>query len=382
MTSGQLTLEMFSDCFYNPYINSSPHCNIDSVKEPMKTLSLKEIADALQANLIGNPDELITGINGIMEAGQGDITFLANPKYKTHLPLCQASAIMVSRDVTSEGVNLLQVDNPRMDYAKVINLMFPPKTENGIISDKAFIAPTAQIAENCTIYPNVYIGENSQVGKNTVIYPGVSIDDDVTVGEDCFFYANVAVNHGSQIGNRCIFNSGCIIGSDGFGFEREKDGDPHFKVPQVGIVIIEDDVEVGALCAIDRGSIKATVIGRGTKFDNLVHIAHNCQVGEDNLLMAQVLLAGSAKTGRNVWFAGQAACLDHLKVADHVKVFGRGGITQNIDEAGLYAGFPARPFLDWQKASAMFYKTDEQRKKLTALDKRVKELEEKLEQKT
>ncbi|MFH2132715.1 MAG: UDP-3-O-(3-hydroxymyristoyl)glucosamine N-acyltransferase [bacterium] len=344
----------------------------------MKTLSLKEIADALNANLLGNPDEMITGINGIMEADKGDITFLANPKYKDHLPLCRASAVMVSRDVTSEGINLLQVDNPRLDYARVINLMFPPKTESGSISEKAFIAATAQIGKNCSIYPNVYIGENTTVGKNTVIYPGVTIGDDVTIGDNCFFYANVAVNRGCRIGNRVIFNAGCVIGSEGFGFEREKDGDPHIKVPQVGIVIIEDDVEVGALCAIDRGSIKATVIGRGTKFDNLVHIAHNCQVGEDNLLMAQTLLAGSVKTGRNVWFAGQAACLDHLKVADHVKVFGRGGVTQNIDEAGLYAGFPTRPFLDWQKASAMFYKTDDQRKKLSALEKRIRELEEKL----
>ena len=344
----------------------------------MKTLTLKEIADSLNANLIGDPDEVISGINGIMEAGKGDIAFLANPKYKEHLPLCNASAIMVGRDVTAEGVNLLQVDNPRMDYARVINLMFPPKSENGAISEQAFISATAEIGENCTIYPNAYIGENSRVGKNTVIYPGVTIGDDVSIGEDCFFHSNVSVNHGCQIGNRCIFNSGSVIGSDGFGFERENDGDPHFKVPQVGIVIIEDDVEIGALCAIDRGSIKATIIGKGTKFDNLVHIAHNCQVGEDNLLMAQTLLAGSVKTGQNAWFAGQAAVLGHLKVTDNVKVFGRGGVMQNIDEPGLYAGFPTRPFLDWQKASAMFYKTDDQRKKLTALEKRVKELEAKL----
>ncbi len=344
----------------------------------MKTLTLKEIAQNLDADLIGNPEEEITGINGILEAGKGDLTFLANPKYKEHLPMCKASAIMVNRGVTAEGVNLLQVDNPRMDYARVIGLMFPPKTESGTISDKAFISPTALVGENCTVYPNVTIGENTTIGKNTVIYPGVSIGDDVNIGDDCFFNTNVAINHGCQIGNRVICNSGSVIGSDGFGYEREKDGDPHYKVPQVGIVIIEDDVEVGALCAIDRGSIKATVIGKGTKFDNLVHVAHNCQVGEDNLLMAQVLLAGSVKTGRNAWFAGQAAVLDHLQVADHVKVAGRGGVMQNIEEGGMYAGFPTRPYLDWQKASAMFYKTDDQRKKLSALEKRVRELEAKL----
>lgn len=344
----------------------------------MKPLTLKEIAESINAELIGNPDEAITGINGIMEAGKGDLTFLANPKYKEHLPLCQASAIMVGRDVTAEGVNLLQVDNPRMAYSQVITLMYPPKTESGTVSDRACIAPSASIAENCTVYPNAYIGEQTTIGRNTVIYPGVTIGDNVTIGEDCFFKSNVAVNDGCRIGNRVICNSGSVIGSDGFGFEREKDGDPHYKVPQVGIVIIEDDVEIGALCAIDRGSIKATVIGKGTKFDNLVHIAHNCQVGQDNLLMAQALLAGSVRTGRNAWFAGQAAVLDHLTVTDNVKVFGRGGVMQNIEEAGWYAGFPTRPFLDWQKASVNFYKADEQRKKLSSLEKRVRELEEKL----
>jgi len=345
----------------------------------MKTLTLKEIAASINAKLIGNPDEMITGINGIMEAGKGDLTFLANPKYKEHLPLCRASAIMVNREVTAEGVNLLQVDNPRLAYSQVIGLMYPPKLESGIVSDRAFVSPSATIGKNCTIYPNVYIGERTTIGQNTVIYPGVTIGDNVSIGEECCFKSNVAINDGCRIGNRVICNSGSVIGSDGFGFEREKDGDPHFKVPQVGIVIIEDDVEIGALCAIDRGSIKATVIGRGTKFDNLVHIAHNCQVGQDNLLMAQALLAGSVRTGRNAWFAGQAAVLDHLTIADNVKVFGRGGVMQNIEEAGLYAGFPSRPFLDWQKASAMFYKADEQRKKLTALENRVRELEAKLE---
>jgi len=339
----------------------------------MKTL--KEIADALGANLIGNPEEQITGLNGIMEAEKGDIAFLANPKYKEYLPMCQASALIVGLDVDAPDVNLLQIANPRLAYAKVMLLMFPPKKENGQISDKALISETAEIGENSTVYPGAYIGDRSKIGKNAVIYPGVYIGDDVRIGDDCFIHANVSINHDSQIGHRVIFNTGCVIGSEGFGFEREKDGDPHIKVPQIGNVIIEDDVEIGALCAIDKGTPKATVIRRGTKFDNLVHIAHNCQVGEDNLIMAQVCLAGSVRTGQNVWFAGQAGVIDNIQVADHVKVFGQAGITQNIDEPGLYAGMPTRPFMDWQKASVMFYRTDEQRKKLTTLEKRVEELE-------
>lgn len=348
----------------------------------MKTLTLKEIATALNGTLIGNSAEVITGINGIMEAQKGDISFLANPKYKEYLPLCKASAVLVGSDVTVPSVNLIQVENPRLAYSKVILMLYPPQQEIPAISEQAFISPSATIGENCTIYPGVYIAHHASIGNNTVIYPGVFIGEEVKIGNDCLIHANVSINRGCIVGNRALLNAGCVIGSEGFGFEREKEGDPHQKVPQVGIVIIEDDVEVGALCAIDRGSIKATVIGRGTKFDNLVHVAHNCQIGEDNLLMAQVCLAGSVKTGRNVWMAGQAGCLDHLKVADHAKIFGKAGITQNIDEAGIYAGFPARALTDWQKGSAMFYKTDEQRKKLSALEKRVKELEEKLAQKT
>lgn len=348
----------------------------------MKTLTLKEIADALGANLIGNPEEQISGLNGIMEAEKGDITFLANPKYKEYLPMCKASAVIVGLDVDAPDVTLLQVENPRLAYGKVMLLMFPSKTENGQTSEKAFISDTAAIGANATIYPGAYIGDRSTIGKNAVIYPNVFIGDDVKIGDDCFINANVSIGHGSQIGNRVILNMGCVVGSEGFGFEREKDGDPHIKVPQVGNVIVGDDVEVGALCAIDRGTPKDTVIGRGTKFDNLVHIAHNCQVGEDNLLMAQALLAGSVRTGRNVWFAGQAGVIDNIKIADHVKVFGQAGIIQDIEEAGMYAGMPTRPFMEWQKASLNFYKADEQRKKLSALEKRVNELEAQLTEKS
>ena len=348
----------------------------------MKSLSLKEIADTLGAKLIGNAEEQITGLNGIMEAEKGDIAFLANPKYKEYLPMCKASAVIVGLDVEVPDVNLLQIENPRLAYAKTMLLMFPPKAENTQISDRAFIAETAELGENATVYPGVYIGDRTRIGKNAVIYPGAYIGDDVQIGNDCFIHASVSINHGCLIGNRCVFNLGCVIGSEGFGFEREKDGDPHIKVPQIGNVIIEDDVEIGALCAIDKGSPKATVIGRGTKFDNLVHIAHNCQIGEDNLITAQVCIAGSVKTGQNVWFAGQAGCFDHINIADNVKIFGQAGIMQNIDEPGLYAGMPTRPFMDWQKGSLMFYKTDEQRKKLSALEKRVKELEAQLTDKS
>ena len=321
--------------------------NSDIKPNAMKTLTLKEIATSLRGNLVGDPDTEIKGINGIIEAEEGDISFLANPKYKDHLPLSRASAVLVGLDVEVAGVNLIQIKNPRLAYSQVIGLLFPPKVEIPNISDQAYIAETATIGEEVTIYPGVYVGDNAVVGRKTVIYPNTYIGEGVEIGEECLFHANVSINANCRIGDRVMINAGCVIGSEGFGYEREKDGDPHRKIPHVGNVIIESDVEIGALCAIDRGSVKDTVIRKGTKFDNLVHVAHNCQVGENNLLMAQVCLAGSVKTGQNVWISGQAGVLDHLKIADHAKVFGKSGVTQNIEEPGIYAGFPARSLLDW-----------------------------------
>lgn len=343
----------------------------------MKSVTLKEIAQYLEAELVGDGSVEISGMNGILEAQAGDITFLANPKYKDKLPLCQASAVVVGLDVEAEGVNLIKMENPRLAFARLVGMMVPKKQENKKVSPDAHIEPSAKLGKDVTVYAGAYIGENSVVGDNTVVYPGVFIGHEVKIGEDCLFYANVSIQHGTIIGDRVVINPSSVIGSEGFGYER--DGDRHFKIPQVGTVVIEDDVEIGGLCAIDRGSIKATVIGKGTKLDNLIHVAHNCQLGENNLLLSQCGLAGTVKTGQNVYFAGQSGCLDHIQVADYAQIGSRAIVTGNIEEAGLYYGYPARPYQEWKKANALFYKADEQRKKVIALEKRLSQLEEKLE---
>lgn len=342
----------------------------------MKQITIKEIAGFLNAEVSGNPDQVITGFNGILEAQDGDITFLANAKYKSKLPLCKASAIVVGKDIEVEGINLIKIDNPRLAFAKLVGLLVPKKEESGKVSPQASISESAVLGKNVTVYPNVYIGENTQIGDNTTLYPGVFIGDDVSIGTNCLLYANVAVHHQVKIGNDVAVNSGTVIGSEGFGFER--DGEKHFKIPQVGNVIIEDNVEIGALCAIDRGSVKPTIIGKGTKLDNLVHIAHNCQFGENNLILAQAGMAGTVTTGKNVYVAGQAGCLDHINICDNVQLGGKGVFTSNVEQPGVYFGYPAKPYQEWQKASAMFYKTDELRKKTSALEKKLKELEDKL----
>ena len=343
----------------------------------MKTVTLQEIADYLGTEVLGNPEEKISGIQGILEAKAGDITFLANPKYKDKLPLCQASAVVVSQGIEVEGMNLIPAENPRMDFAKIVRLMVPSKQENQEIAKNAFIAKSASIGVGVTLYPGVYIGENVTIGDNTVVYSGSFLGDDVTIGKDCMIYANVSIHHETKIGNRVIVNSNSVIGSEGFGFER--DGDRHFKIPQVGNVIIEDDVEIGALCAIDRGSIKATLISKGTKLDNLIHIAHNCQLGENNLILSQVGLAGTVTTGKNVYFAGKSGCMDHIQIADRAQIGGAAVVTGNIEKAGMYFGYPARPYQEWKKASALFYKSDELRKKNQELEKRIQKLEELLD---
>lgn len=340
----------------------------------MKTVTLQNIADFLNGTLIGNPEQEIKGLQGIMEAQSGDITFLANPKYKDQLPLCKASAVIVSEGVEVEGMNLIQTKNPRMDFAKLVGLMVPPKKEIPGVSDQAFIDPSAKIGKEVTIYPGVHIGANSKVGDRTVLYTGTFVGDNVSIGEDCLIYSSVSILHETIIGNRVVINPNSVLGSEGFGYER--DGDRHFKIPQVGNIIIEDDVEIGSLCAIDCGSIKATIIKQGTKLDNLIHIAHNCELGENNLVLSQAGIAGTVKTGKNVYFAGKAGCMDHVTICDRAQIGGGAVVTGNIEEPGQYFGYPARPYREWQKASALFYKSDELRKKNMELEKRIKRLEE------
>ncbi len=245
-----------------------------------------------------------------------------------------------------------------------------------IIASTATIGDNTRYGEFCVVGENVKIGAGCVIGHRVVVHDDTVIGDNVRIGDDCLIHANVSILFDSKIGNRVILHSGCVVGSDGYGFER--DGERHFKIPHVGRVVIEDDVEIGAVCAIDRGAVNDTVIGECTKLDNQVHIAHSCQVGENNLLTAQVGLSGTVKTGKNVWFGGQSGVLPHITLADKTMLDSRALVRKSIDESGMYAGDPARTLQDWQKGSAMFYKADEQRKKLSALERRVKELEKKL----
>ncbi|MDT8447875.1 MAG: UDP-3-O-(3-hydroxymyristoyl)glucosamine N-acyltransferase [bacterium] len=343
----------------------------------MLSFTLGEIAAQLGAHVVGDANVKITGLSGIAEAKAGDITFLAHPKYKSQVESSQATAIMVGPDVEIEGRNVIQVENPRLAFARLMWIAFPRKQEVPGIRPQAIVGEGAQVAGSATIYDGAHVGPKAKIGERSVIYPGCYVGEGVEIGEDCLIYANVAVLEGTKIGNRVVVSSGTVIGSEGFGYER--DGDRHYKIPQVGGVIIEDDVEIGALCAIDKGSIRATILGQGTKLDNLIHIAHNCVLGENNLVLSQAGLAGSVKTGQNVYFAGQTGCMDHMKIVDFAQIGGRAVVTNDITEAGLYFGYPARPHAEWQKASVTFYKTPEMNKRIAELERKVEQLSAKLE---
>ena len=340
----------------------------------MKAFKLKEIAEQLKLKLIGNPNIDISGLKGIGAAQEGDITFLAHKKYFNKLSACQASAIILGKDIEiPEGFNVLLSENPRLDFARLMTMAFPAKIESQIVSDSAIIDKSSSIGAGVTVYSKVYIGKNSKIGKNTALYPGVYIGDEVVIGENCVVHSNCSINDNSIIGNRVFINANSVIGSDGFGFER--DGERHYKIPQLGNVIIEDDVEIGSMCCIDRGSFDSTIIGKGTKMDNQVHIAHNCRIGENNLMVAQCAIAGSVKTGKNVYFGGKSGVTEHVVITDRVIVATKAAVIADINEPGFYAGFPARPHPEWVKASAAFYDSDVQRKRMMELEERLKKLE-------
>ena len=235
-------------------------------------------------------------------------------------------------------------------------------------------SPAAKIAEGATVYPGCVIGKNVTVGSGTTLYPGVVLYDNVTVGEDCLIHAGTVVREGCRIGNRVIVQPQAVIGSDGFGFAP--DGGGYFKIPQVGIVVIEDDVEVGANTCLDRAALGETLIGRGTKLDNLVQIAHNVKIGEDSIIVSQVGIAGSTKIGKHCTLGGQVGVAGHLKVGDNTMVGGQSGITGNLEGGAVFSGTPAIPHRDWLRASTSFAKLPEMRKEIGRLKRQIEELQE------
>ena len=339
----------------------------------MPAKKLSEIAEFINAQLIGNGNILIHGIKGIDEAEEGDLTFIGNPQYKSMLESTFASAVLVDFADEHPRTNLLVVKDPYSALAKILDWMYPRTHSVKGISRKAYIEEGSDVAESATIYPNVYVGTGAKISAGAVLYPGVVIGDHAVIGEDSILYPNVVVYNRCIIGKRCILNAGVIVGGDGFGFANP--GVENLKVPQIGIVQIDDDVEIGANTTIDRSALGKTWIQKGVKIDNLVMIAHNVVIGENSVIVAQVGISGSTKIGKSVILAGQVGVVGHIEIGDGVMVGAQSGVGESIAPGQLVSGSPTMPHRTWLKAQAIIAKLPEIRNTLASLVKRVEALE-------
>ncbi len=316
-----------------------------------KTLS--ELALLVGGRVVGDGGVEIQRVASIESAGSGDITFLTHPRYRKYLDSCRASAVIIGLDVAIPSLfadqgNFLQTDQPYIAFAKILQALSPSPRFDGKISPQANIDPSAVIEETVTVFPHVFVGRQVRVHRGTVLYPGVFLGDGTVVGEDCIFYPQVTVREGCILGNRVVLHPGVIIGSDGFGYAGE--GRERVKIPQVGIVAIEDDVEIGANTTVDRATLGQTLIGKGTKIDNLVQIAHNVIIGEDTIVVAQAGIAGSTRVGKDVILAGQVGVLNHLTIGDGARIGPQSGVAHSVPpRASLSAGITATPHKEWLK---------------------------------
>ena len=342
----------------------------------MRTWTLSELASHVRGVIHGDGALPIQGINGLEQARSGEISFYGNAKYKKQLLATKASAVLVPKGTDAQaGVVFVEVQNPHLAFAQISSLMHPPREFLPGIAPGAHIHPDAIIHPTATVMAGAMLEAHSKVGARTVIYPGVYLGPGALIGDDCRLYSNVSVAAACRVGHRVVLHSSCVVGSDGFGFAFNPEGPEHFKVPQVGIVRIEDDVEIGACSCIDRATFGETVIGRGTKIDNLVQIAHNVKVGPLSLLCAQAGVSGSAEIGSGVVLAGQVGVVGHIRVGDLAKVGAQSGVGQSVPDGAVVSGTPAINHAKWLRSSVAFEELSELTKEVRRLRRRVEHLE-------
>ncbi|HUV36187.1 MAG TPA: UDP-3-O-(3-hydroxymyristoyl)glucosamine N-acyltransferase [Patescibacteria group bacterium] len=340
----------------------------------MASYSLEELAGIVGGEIIGDRNIMIRGVAGIKEAEEGQITFLANPRYEPFLRETKASAIIANRDGNLPRT-ILKVSNPYLAFLKVVTLFSksPMERYRRGVHPTAIVDQSAAVGRETSIGAYAVIGEGVVIGDRTTILPHVCICNDVTIGTDCLLYPHVTIRERCTIGNEVIIHAGAVIGSDGFGYA--KDGNTHHKIPQIGIVSIEDNVEIGANTTIDRATTGVTLVKKGSKIDNLVQIAHNVVVGEDSVLAAQVGVSGSTELGKNVVLAGQAGLVGHITIGDGAMVGAQGGVTKSIPPATRVSGYPAREHTFARKIYAATKRLPELIKEFRALRKRIEALE-------
>ncbi|MGE5646052.1 MAG: UDP-3-O-(3-hydroxymyristoyl)glucosamine N-acyltransferase [Acidobacteriota bacterium] len=339
-------------------------------------MTTSELAAALGCRLAGDPGLEIKGLAPMDQAGPNELTFLANPKYAHKVKDTRAGAILIAQPVAGASIVSLVSENPYLDFARALEMFYRPPRPCPGIHPLASVAATARIGENASIGPFAVVGENAVIGRNAVLHPHVVIYEGVEIGDDFYAHSHVTVREFCKIGNRVTLGNGVVIGGDGFGFAHKPDGS-HYKIPQSGITVIEDDVEIQSLSSIDRATIGESRVKRGAIIDSLVQVGHACVVGENDILCAQVGLAGSSVLGKNVVLTGQVGVAGHLTIHDNVVVYAQSGIGGDVKEGSIVSGSPAFEARDWLRAVTAFPKLPELAKTVRELKKRVEELEKK-----
>jgi len=314
-------------------------------------LTLEEVAKLVDGEVVGDKNIVVTGICGIKEAQEGDLTFVANNKYMPLIKNTKASAIITSKEIKKSNKAIIRTENPSLAFAKMVSFMSPQEVVHPKgIDPKAVIGKNVKLGKDVAIQPFVVIEDNAQIGDRTIIYAGTYVGIGSKIGNDCLIYPNITIRERIVIGNRVTIHSGSVIGSDGFGFATVCG--VHHKIPQIGIVVIEDDVEIGANVTIDRARFGKTLIGKGTKIDNLVQIAHNVEIGEHSIIVAQSGISGSTKVGKNVIIAGQSGIVGHINIGDNSVIAAKSGVAKSLPANSVVFGYPARPIQKTRRINA------------------------------
>jgi len=339
--------------------------------------SLRELAELIRGEVVGDPETQVYGAADITDAHVGDIVFAETPKLVEQARRSQASAIIAHKRARNSGKPMITVENPRYAFAQVLKVFSPVRYRESGVHPTSFVGQGTYIGESPSIGFNVHIGRNSRIGNNAWIYPLVFIGDNVEIGDDCLIYPLAAIHDDVKLGNSAIVHSGAVVGSDGFGYTKVNG--EHYKMPQIGTVVIGDNVEIGANVTIDRARTGRTEIGSGTKIDNLVHIAHNVKIGENCIVIAQVGISGSVEIGDRVILAGQAGLKDHVAVGDDAVVCARAGVIGDVDPGAFVSGYPARSHKEQMRMHAAQRKLPAVLKLIKDLERRIKELEDRSE---
>lgn len=338
--------------------------------------ALKELAALVGGEIDGDPALVIEGLSGLEEAQPGQLSFYGNARYKRALLQTRASAVLIGGEAPERGgLTVVKVKNPHLAFARIAQVFFPRRRFEPGISPRAEVHPAARVDPTATVMAFAVVEEGARVGARAILYPGAHLGPGAEVGDDTLVYSNAVVAEGCVVGARCILHSGSVVGADGFGFAFDLEKPEHVKIPQAGIVRVEDDVELGACACVDRATLGETFIGRGTKIDNLVQVAHNVRVGPHSILCAQAGISGSSELGQGVVLAGQVGVVGHVKIGDLVRVGAQSGVTSDVRQGAVVTGSPAIDHARFLRESASIHQLPELLKEVRALRKRVEALE-------